>query len=128
SRPSADRSDRVHRGCCFDHCFSFVPACSCARQYRSRMGKSRLFSQRCSISSVSGCRVKRIVSDFHGREYAFGSSIVTSTSMWPKFTRRKRSGGRRGSVGGWPLLASQLPSLKPDVWTTKVSPSHCPME
>src|SRR5213593_610813 len=114
----------------FHHCFSFdvPPPCSCARQYRSRIGRSRLFSQRCSSSSVSGCRVKRIVSDFHGREYAFGSSNVTSTSMWPKLTRRNRSVVRNASVCGWPLLSSQLPSLKPAVSTTKVSPSHRPTE
>src|SRR5207249_7856463 len=112
------------------HCFPFVgvPACSCALQYRSRIGRSRLFSQRCSSSSVSGCRVNRIVSDFHGREYALGSSIVTSTSMWPKLTRRKRSDVRSASVCGCPLLSSQLPSLKPAVSTTKVSPSHRPIE
>src|SRR5690242_14434096 len=112
------------------HCFPLVGdvAFSCPRQYRSRIGRSRLFSQRCSSSSVSGCRVKRIVSDFHGREYAFGSSIVTSTSIWPKLTRRKRSVVRRASVWGWPLLSSQLPSLKPAVSTTKVSPSQRPVE
>src|SRR5439155_26778558 len=49
----------AHQNCesCFLYCFPFVdaPACSCLRQYRSRTGRSRLFSQRCSSSSVSGC-------------------------------------------------------------------------
>ena len=70
----------------------------------------------------------RIVADFHGFEYAFGSLMVTSTSMWPKLRRWKRSVVRSASVCGWPLLSSQLPSLKPAVSTTKVSPSHWPIE
>src|SRR5713101_4797422 len=91
----------------FDHFFPLFEdqSCSCPRQYRSRTGKSRLFSQKCSSSSVSGCRVKRILSDFHGREYVFGSSTVTSTSTWPKLTRRKRSVVRNASLCGWPLLS-----------------------
>ncbi len=63
-----------------------------------------------------------------GAGYAFGSSIVTTVSIAPKLVRRKRSVVRSASVWGWPSLSSQLPSLKPAVVTTNVSPSHCPTE
>src|SRR5262249_31243375 len=124
-RNADDERDSCSHGC-------FPPtdgaACSCARQYCCRLVRSLLFSHRCSSNSVSGCRSKCIVSDFQGREYAFGSSTVTSRSIRPKLILWKRSVSRSASVCGWPLLSSQLPSLKPDVSTTKVSPSQRPIE
>src|SRR2546422_1513261 len=112
------------------HCFPVVGGVAWSRpcQYCCRLPRSRLFSQRCSSSSVSGCRSNRIVSAVQGREYALGSSMVTASSMRPKLIRRNRSVIRSASVCGWPWLSSQLPSLKPAVSTTKVSPSQRPTE
>src|SRR4029077_5420762 len=43
------------------------------------------FSQRCSMSSVSGSSLKWMVAEFHGFEYALGSLTATFNSRFPKF-------------------------------------------
>ena len=52
-------------------------------QIFSSVSALRLFSQRCSSSSVSGCSRNLTVCAFHGREYALGSSMSMSRSMRP---------------------------------------------
>src|SRR5262249_25622693 len=83
--------------------------------------------QMCSYTSVSGrsSSTKLIVK---GLVKTFGSVIVTATSRWPKSRRWKRSSTRMASLCPWPRASSQLRSLNPTVSTTRVSPSHLPIE
>ena len=60
-----------------------IDAASALCYLPTKCGASFSFSQRCSMSSVSGSKTKCMVVDFHGFVYAFGSSTVTSNSMFP---------------------------------------------
>src|SRR5206468_433247 len=85
-------------------------------------------SQNASSNSVSGRRTNGILF-VHGFTYAFGSSIVTVSSMWPKSVRLNRSVTCKASLFGQACSAlSQPRSWNPVLSTTNVSPSHLPTE
>jgi len=84
-----------------------------------------------SIRSVSGGinLSASLLRATHGFVYAFGSSIVTVSSMVFMFTRWYRSSTRISLLCGLPALSSHVLSSVPfDCTTNVVSSSHFPIE
>ena len=102
----------AHQNCesCVPYCFPFVdaPACSCLRQYRSRTGRSRLFSQRCSSSSegvafptADRVAIPRGLSEINRQLPPVGVNlpVLWNSSMNAKIAFRNSAPTRSGHAG-----------------------------